>query len=125
MGVININNEYLLSTNNFREPRVLENRDSCAILLMRLLLLEPGSIPEQPEMGIGIITRYLFADLSSIDQLRLDIQKQVSIFLPELIAVTVQVYMIKKELRVQITVDGVLYSFDTDASNKSLSVSNL
>ncbi|MCK9198662.1 MAG: hypothetical protein M0P49_03575 [Bacilli bacterium] len=93
--------------------------------MLRLLLLEPGSIPEQPDMGIGIISRYLFADSSRIDQLRLDIQKQVATFLPELIAVTVQVYMIKKELRVQITVDGVLYSFDTDTPNKSMSISNL
>ncbi|MCK9198437.1 MAG: hypothetical protein M0P49_02425 [Bacilli bacterium] len=76
-------------------------------------------------MGIGIISRYLFADSSSIDQLRLDIQNQVSTFLPDLIAVTVQVYMIKKELRVQITVDGVLYSFDTDTPSKSMNVSNL
>ena len=76
-------------------------------------------------MGIGIISRYLFADSSRIDQLKLDIQKQVSTFLPDLIAVTVQVYMIKKELRIQITVDGVLYSFDTDTSNKSMTISNL
>jgi len=92
---------------------------------MRLLLLEPGSIPEQPDMGIGIITRYLFADISSLDQLKLDIQNQVATFLPELMAVTVQVYNIEKELRIQITVDGVLYSFDTNSLGKTLNISNL
>jgi len=92
---------------------------------MRLLLLEPGSIPEQPDMGIGIITRYLFADMSSLDQLKLDIQNQVATFLPELMAVTVQVYNIEKELRIQITVDGVLYSFDTNSLGKTLNISNL
>jgi len=92
---------------------------------MRLLLLEPGSIPEQPEMGVGIISKYRFADSSSVDQLRLDIQKQVSTYLPNLIAVTIEVFMVKKELRIQITADGVLYSFDTDTPNKTIGISNL
>ena len=76
-------------------------------------------------MGIGIISRYLFADSSRIDQLKLDIQNQVATFLPELMAVTVQVYNIEKELRIQITVDGVLYSFDTNSLGKTLNISNL
>lgn len=125
-GVITINNkEYLLSTNKFQQPKVLVDRDCCAMLLLRLLLLEPGSMPDQPEMGVGIVSHYLHSDIDKIDDLRLDIQTQISKFLPSLIGVSVEIATHEKELRIQITVDGVMYSFDTDSSNNSITISNL
>ncbi len=95
------------------------------MLLLRLLLLEPGSMPDQPEMGVGVISKYLKSDIDNIDQLRLDIENQVSRFLPSLVGASVKVSTREKELRMEITVDGVIYKFDTDSVNNNVYIANL
>ena len=46
--------EYLLSTNEYLEPAMEDGSTAYGILLMRLLLLIPGTNPLHPAMGVGI-----------------------------------------------------------------------
>ena len=41
--------EYLLTTDEFRNPKVLEGAKAIGILLVRLLLMEPGTNPLHPD----------------------------------------------------------------------------
>ena len=43
--------EYLLSVNNFNEPAALEGKQAIGLLLVRLILMEPGTDPLHPDMG--------------------------------------------------------------------------
>ena len=49
--------EYLMSVNKINEPVVETEQRAIALLLLRLILLEPGSDPLHPDMGVGI-TKY-------------------------------------------------------------------
>ena len=52
--------EHVLSLNNFNMPKVYNGSDAEYILIVRLLLLEPGKIQTHPYMGVGIISRYRY-----------------------------------------------------------------
>ena len=52
--------EYSLSINNFNNPDELKRADAACLLIMRLILLTPGTIQTHPEMGVGLITKYRF-----------------------------------------------------------------
>ena len=46
--------EYLLTTNEFLVPDHVEGSDAYGLLLLRLLLLQPGQNPLHPAMGVGL-----------------------------------------------------------------------
>ena len=47
--------EYLLSMDNFGRSKILTDEEAIAALLTRLILLEPGTNPLMPAMGVGIV----------------------------------------------------------------------
>lgn len=75
--------EYLLSTNNFKEPKVVNGSEAICILIVRLILMEPGSRIDMPDAGIGLNSRYAYLMESDIQALELEIQDQVSMYLPD------------------------------------------
>lgn len=109
--------EALLSINKYDRPTVLKNENATYTLLMRILLLTPGSIQSHPEMGVGIISRWRYSDMSELAQLELEIERQVSTYLPKLNASNVEVSQSKEnngEIIIKITVDNVVYAFETN-----------
>ena len=46
--------EYCMSVDNFKRPLVYKNQQAIAVLLTRLILLNPGSDPLHPDMGVEI-----------------------------------------------------------------------
>lgn len=83
-------------------------------------------MPDYPEMGVGIVSRYLFSDTSELENLKLDIQKQISKYLPTLIGVEVKVYNDESnEIKIEIIEDNTLYTFKTDTTNKTLKIADL
>lgn len=72
--------EYLLSVNEFNEPVILSEQQSIAMLLMRLILLNPGSDPLHPDMGVGIIN-YRYA-MGRLEELKQRVSDQISTYLP-------------------------------------------
>ena len=52
--------EYLLDMNNFDQPEILKDKAAIAALLTRLILLEPGTNPLFPTMGVGLVSKYRY-----------------------------------------------------------------
>lgn len=108
--------EACLTTDEFNKPRILEGRDAISTLLVHLILLEPGTYPSRPEMGVGIVSRYRYSDTADIAQLALDIEDQISTFLPEFEGVDIDVSTEKNdnnEILIDIFANGVLYRYET------------
>ena len=112
--------DYVLSLNNFNEPKVYEKAKALMMLLTRLILLEPGLFQSHPDMGVGLITRYRYKvdDGSLASELQARIKSQIDTYLPFLTGAQVQVSIKDKAFAVSITIDslifGVLYDTGTN-----------
>ena len=104
--------EYLLSVNAFNEPEVLKNQQSIAMLLMRLILLNPGSDPLHPDMGVGIVN-YRYA-MGKIEELKSRISQQISTYLPCFPAGKVDIEIRDDHLcDILITIDDTIYRYSS------------
>lgn len=98
--------EFVISTNAFELPKILEGNEAEYTLIIRLLLLEPGTNQNHPDMGIGIRSRYQFSDTSDINNLSTEIKNQMDQFAPQLLATTVELQIIDSVLVIFITTDS-------------------
>lgn len=106
--------EYTLSTNSFKKPKVLTGKPAIATLLVRLILLEPGTDSNFPEMGVGLVSKYRFLTEDLAMGLIDDIDNQVSKYLPELQCTNVQIeYSPEKTAIIKVTIDDTIYTLDT------------
>ena len=110
--------EYLLSINEFIQPKVLSGDQAAYTDIIRLFLLNPGTNQTHPEMGIGIRTRYRFSDASEISTLREEVKDQMKTYLPNLLAMDIQIETYGTTLAIFITsqnndVYGIGYNTDT------------
>ena len=108
--------EHVLSLNDFNMPKVFNESDSAYVLIIRLLLLEPGKFQSHPEMGVGIRSRYRFNNEENfLMNLQNDIKKQIDKYLPELSATDVIVTNNNKVLGIIInTAEGAyVVSYNT------------
>lgn len=120
--------EYLLTTDEFRNPKVLEGAKAIGILLVRLLLMEPGTNPLHPDMGVGIGPRYRFITDSDLEQLYTRVKDQINTYLPSLFFSSAQVNLdIKsnKMLVITIVADGTSYVYDTEETDNPIELSDL
>lgn len=83
--------EYLLSINEFIQPKVLKRDQAAYTDIIRLFLLDPGTNQTHPEMGIGIRSRYRFSDTADISKLQQEAKDQMKTYLPNLLTMDVQV----------------------------------
>ena len=112
--------EYLLSTNKYLEPASVEGSEAYAILIIRLLLLEPGANPLHSDMGVGLGPKYRYILEDQISVLQDRIRDQLQTYLPLEFDATTKVYMeIKpsKYLMITIVSNDTKYTFDTESSN--------
>ena len=117
-----LSNEYILSTNKFDQPVVLKDGQAIATILIRLLLLNPGTIQSHPDMGIGLISRYRYMDTTEINSLKLDMEDQINTYLPQFTLTEVELSIVDNdELNVRITIDNTIYSLVTDKDTLRLS----
>lgn len=121
--------EYLLSTNEYKEPKVAEGSDAYGILLTRLLLLEPGTNPLHPGMGVGLGPKYRFISENDMPILQTLIQEQVNTYLPSEFLTATKVYLELKSkskyLQITIIADDTKYVFDTENSSTPIELSDL
>lgn len=104
--------EYVLKTDAFKTPVVLENQQAIAMLLMRLILLDPGSDPLHPEMGVGI-RQYRYA-MGKEEELRERIKNQIHQYLPCFPAGNVEFEITSDKLiNIKITIDDTVYVYDS------------
>lgn len=112
--------EYLLTTNEYLEPKSIEGAEAYATLIIRLLLMEPGTNPLHPAMGVGVGPRYRFILEDEILILEDRIRDQLETYLPEEFDATTKVYMElkpSKYLIITIISNNTKYVFDTENSN--------
>ncbi len=112
--------DYLLDVDNFDKPMVLNDKAAIAALLTRLILLEPGTNPLFPTMGVGLVSKYRYLYHDAESQLKDDIQNQIATFLPQARCTNVNlIYNDDKTVDIEITVDDTVYVYQ---SNKMIPI---
>lgn len=118
--------EYSLSINSFNNPDELKRADAACLLIMRLILLTPGTIQTHPEMGVGLITKYRFMYDTELQNLKKVITDQINLYLPELNLTSVELTLNPKDLKeliIQIQIENTLYVLQTEG--ETLKLANL
>lgn len=90
--------------------------------LVRLILLEPGTIQSHPNMGVGLTSKYRYMDVDdACRDLKTEIQQQIVTYMPELSGVEID---IKPQgtsgISLNFSVNGVLYDFSYNTQNGKL-----
>ena len=101
--------EYFLGVDEFKHPKSYTQQDATYVLLIRLILLEKGTYPTRPDMGVGIVSRYRWANTDQMEQLKTDISDQITTYLPEFQDVDVAVSASDLTILIEITIDGYTY----------------
>lgn len=120
--------EYVLSIDDYNNPKIFKNEDAVVVHIIRLFLLNPGEIETHPNMGIGLYKNYRFSDMDDINLLKLDAEKQISQYLPILQNVSVDVQKStenNKEIVITIKADNTIYSLMTNSNEKTISLKDL
>ena len=105
-------NEYCMSVDNYKRPLVYRHEQAIAILLTRLILLNPVSDPLHPDMGVGI-TNYRYI-LGRVDELEKRVTEQVSTYLQCYNSPKVEIEITEDKLcNIKITIDDVMYVYDS------------
>lgn len=119
--------EYLLTTDEFRNPKVISGPLAMGVLITRLLLLIPGTNPRHPDMGVGITT-YRFMLESEMYNLQSRIRDQMNTYLPSDYRGSTKVNLTinpNKYLVITIVVDGTSYIYDTEDTDNPVELSDL
>lgn len=104
--------EYICSVNKFNKPVVYDKKKAIGLLLVRLILLEPGSDPLHPEMGVGI-RRYRYT-MNTLDELKKRVQDQIDTYLPTFRASNVEITLqANHTCNIEITIDDTIYVYDS------------
>lgn len=107
--------EYMLSIDNLSRPKVLTNQEAIAQLLIRILLLNPGSDPLHPDMGVGL--RDFRFCIGRVQELEDRIKNQIRTYLTEFAFSEVKIVEITTEkiCNIEITVGDTVYIYDSNA----------
>lgn len=109
--------EYLMSVNTIKRPKVLKDKDAIYVLLVRLLLLEPGTNQAFPNMGLGLVSNYRYSFADDLNKLISAYKNQISTYLPGLELVDVLGKVVNKTLILEVNIDNeIIYpiAIDTD-----------
>ena len=120
--------EYLLTTNEFLVPDYVEGSDAFGLLMLRLLLLQPGQNPLHPDMGVGLGPKYRFITEDDMNMLQDRVQEQIITYLPYEFINKTKVYMEIKPshyLKIIITANDINYVYDTEESETPIELSDL
>lgn len=117
--------EYLLSVNKFNKPESVDEKEAIALLLVRLLLLNPGSDPLHPDMGVGL-TDFRYC-LGRVSELQNRIENQITQYLPEFKYASVRVVEVtaQKICNIEITIDDTLYLYDSNVMPVTLALEQI
>lgn len=85
--------EPLLSVDKYYKPLVAEGTDFATLMLIRLILLEPGTFQTHPDCGVGLVSRFRYAFDVDIKKLSNDIKTQIMKYLPQFTLVEVKCVM--------------------------------
>ena len=77
------NTEPLLSVDKYYKPLVAEGDDYKTLMLIRLILLEPGTLQTHPDMGVGLVSRFRYSMDVDMGKLSNTIKEQIMTYLPQ------------------------------------------
>ena len=110
--------EFGFSVDDFKNPRIYKNAEAVSTLLVRLLLLEPGTIQSHPDMGVGLISKYRYSVEGAGVQLQGEYQRQVEKYLPQFQGAQITVTEKNKQFQISVQIDDTLYGiyYDTNTT---------
>ena len=117
-------NEYLLDVDKRQQPKVFTKYEGDRINAFRLIMLEPGTFPTHPTLGVGLVSRWRFRDVDTIkSSLASTIEAQLKDFMPQLIDPQVTVTIVnnnnKNIINISVRVNGELtYTFKVDEETR-------
>jgi hypothetical protein len=112
--------EYAFSVDDFKNPKVFKDAEAVMTLIVRLLLLEPGTIQSHPHMGVGIISRYRYSVAGSSKQLQSDIYRQIEKYVPQLQGTRVNVSEQDGKFYIAVEFENILYGVSFDKSTAEI-----
>lgn len=114
--------EYSLGIDKFNRPAVYDQPKSSYIKIVRLILLEKGTYPTKPDMGVGLVSKYRYADIkTATTNLKNDIDNQIATYLPEYQAAQIDVEADKKEIKINITINKLTYQLMYNKEENTIS----
>jgi phage baseplate assembly protein W len=112
--------ELLLERNVYNTGASRTDLEALAQTLQNLLIIEPGTYPNQPELGVGIQNyEFEFLDDITLNELKSNIDKQITKFLPNNFYVEFDVSTVTNELNKQVLV--ITFNVTADATLKQTS----
>lgn len=114
--------ESVLSIDKFNNPTLLNDNQTISTMIIRLFLLEPGTIQSHPNMGIGLVSKWRFCDEDQLPDLETEIYNQISIYLPSFLLNEVHVMYQKNVLIIEIYIGSSIYVFGTVEEFNSVSL---
>ena len=103
--------EYLLTVDQYNKPFTVTDKEAIALNLVRLILLNPGSDPLHPEMGVGLKAYRYSVSLSDLSK---RIEEQIETYLPQYTDATVNIIRTPdKVANIEITIDDTIYIYDS------------
>lgn len=117
--------DHLFTTSVFNKPLVIEDKEAILTLIVRLILMEPGTMSFIPEAGVGLVSKYRYLSKDMIPTLERDIEDQISRFLPYFKTVDIQITMdTNKILYIELNLDDNLFTLkSTISKNNEVSLS--
>lgn len=124
--------DYLLGIDDLNRPKAIDMSiikpgimNSAMLMIIRMILMRKGTIPDIPDLGIDIRGRYRFAFESELTTLQSEISQQIQTYLPEFLSNDVNVYMQTGEtdgpkVVIEITIDGTTYELIYNISTNTL-----
>lgn len=118
--------EYTLEVDEFNNPGIVEGSDAIRLLITRLLVLEPGSDPLHPDMGVGIKNYRFNSSDSSLNELYKIITSQLEKYLPQFSNSQIDLSISPEHiLNINITIGDVTYSWNSSIDNSDNYLSDL
>jgi hypothetical protein len=118
--------EYLLTVDEFSNPQVVEGKSAIALLLSRLIILEPGSDPLHPDMGVGIKKYRFNSDKNVLTKIRDNISNQIDTYLPTFQGSEIEIGLTDdKILNINITVGDTTYVYSSEVETPISTISDL
>lgn len=115
---------YLISVDQYNKPEVITDKEAIGIQLYRLILLEPGSDPLHPEMGVGI-RRFRYT-MDTLENLKTRIEDQLERFLPCYPEAKVTLYITSDRLcNINIDIDDVTFVYDSSTAEYPIEIGDL
>jgi hypothetical protein len=95
--------EPLLSVDKYYKPLVAKDFDYTTLLLIRLILLEPGTIQTHPDCGVGLVSKFRYSTNVDMRDLENRIKEQITKYLPQFSLSKIRCELEDKVIKIYIT----------------------